>query len=130
MDRLGQRILVIGEASSLLEGVSDLLELAGYDVALSSTWSEVEQAIDATPPSLAIIDLSRPQPDAVQLCSQIHRKGQSADMPILLLNFSSRDRTRYVELCGGIARERRLELYTQRLLGVDGLLQKVRDCLS
>lgn len=130
MDGLGPRILVIGEASSLLEGVSDLLELAGYDVALSSTWSEAERAIETMTPSLAIIDLSDPEPNAVQLCSQIHRKGQHADMPILLLNFSSRDRTRYLELCGGIARERRLELYTQRLLGVDGLLRKVRDCLS
>ena len=67
-----KRILVIGKRSPLLEGVADLLQLAGYEVEMSSNWAETSYALNGNPPNLAIVDLSSFSSDGHHLSEQIH----------------------------------------------------------
>ena len=66
-----KRIQVIGRSSPLLEGVADLLQLAGYHVDLSSSWAETEYTMQVRPPHLVIVDLSSAALDAVGVAEQI-----------------------------------------------------------
>ncbi len=130
MSASGQRILVIGKSSPLLEGVSDLLQLAGYRVDMSSSWAETEYAMHITPPSLAIVDLSNSASDAYRLSEQIRNTPRWADVPILFISFSGDDRIRELQRRSRKNKDGRLQFYAHTLLSMDGLLEKVRTCLA
>jgi CheY-like chemotaxis protein len=125
-----QRILVIGESSPLLEGVADLLQLAGYQVDLSSSWAETEYALRVTPPNLAIVDLSRSAANAYRVSEQIRRTPHWTDVPILFISFSGDDRIRDLQRYSQKAKDGRMQFYAHTLLSMDGLLSKVETCLS
>jgi CheY-like chemotaxis protein len=123
------KIVVIGRSSVLLEGVADLLQLAGYEVALSGTWEQAEEAFRGSQPDLAILDLSD-WLDSLDLPQQIQHMSPSPDVPVLLLNFSGDERIWLLRCVGGESNTRRVEIYAHTLLGPDALLDKVRLCLA
>jgi response regulator RpfG family c-di-GMP phosphodiesterase len=125
-----QRIQVIGRSSPLLEGVADLLQLAGYHVDLSSSWAETEYIMQAVPPHLVIVDLSSAAPDAVRLSEQIHSVPLWSDVPILFISFSGDDRIRDLQGHSTKRGDGRLHFYAHTLLSMNGLLAKVESCLA
>jgi CheY-like chemotaxis protein len=130
MGSVGQRILVIGQSTPLMEGVSDLLQVAGYPVDVSTTWTEAEYAMHDTPPDLVIVDLSIAASDVYQLAEQIRSLPHGSDVPILFVSFSGDDHIRELQWLSQRNGDRRLYFYAHTLLGMDGLLEKVRVCLS
>lgn len=130
MSMVGQRILVIGKNSPLLEGVSDLLQLAGYRVDLSSSWAETEYAMHVTPPNLAIVDLSGSTSDAYLLSEHLRDTAKWAEVPILFISFSGDQQIRELQQHNRNRDNGRMQFYAHTLLGVDGLLEKVRTCLA
>jgi response regulator RpfG family c-di-GMP phosphodiesterase len=125
-----QRIQVIGRSSPLLEGVADLLQLAGYQVDMSSSWAETEYTMQAMPPHLVIVDLSSAAPDAVRLSEQIHSVPYWSDVPILFISFSGDDRIRDLQTRSSKKGDGRLYFYAHTLLSMNGLLDKVESCLA
>ena len=128
----GHHILVIGSSSPLLEGVADLLQLAGYRVETSSSWAETEYAIVVAPPHLVIVDLSSAASDVYQLSEQLRRMPRWAQVPILFISFSGDDTIRNLQL---LRKSRRgnsgpVHYYAHTLLGIEGLLNEVKTCLS
>lgn len=131
MDTNSQTILVIGSSSPLLEGVADLLLLAGYQVGTSSSWAETEYTLGgaATPPSLVIVDLSSAAPDAYRLSEQIRRVPSWAEVPILFISFAGDDCIRSLQHRSSKRNGGPVHFYAHSLLSMDGLLDKVRTCL-
>lgn len=125
-----QRILVVGTSSPLMEGVSDLLQVVGYPVQVSTTWSETEYALYEPPPDLVIVDLSGATPEAYRLAERIRNTPRWADVPILFVSFSGDDRIRELQWHTQQNGEKRLHFYAHTLLSMDGLLDKVRTCLA
>jgi len=126
----GQRILVIGRSTPLMEGVSDLLQVVGYPVDVSTTWTEAEYAMGHTPPDLVIVDLSIAASDVYQLAQQVRSLPHGSQVPILFVSFSGDDHIRELQYLSQRNGDRRLYFYANTLLGMDGLLEKVRACLS
>ena len=128
----GHHILVIGSSSPLLEGVADLLQLAGYRVETSSSWAETEYAMVITPPHLVIVDLSSAAPNAYQLSEQLRCTPRWADVPILFISFSGDDSIRSLQLLrkGRNGSSGPVHYYAHTLLSMEGLLNKVKTCLS
>jgi PleD family two-component response regulator len=124
------RILVIGESSPLLEGVADLLQLAGYLVDVSSSWAETEYAMHIPPPNLTIVDLSSAAPDAYRLSERIHSIPHWANVPILFISFSGDERIWDLEHHSRKTNNDKVQFYAHTLLSIDGLLDKVQACLS
>jgi CheY-like chemotaxis protein len=125
-----EQILVIGTSSPLMEGVSDLLQVVGYPVAVSTTWAETEYAMYDGPPDLVIVDLSSAASDAYRLADQIRALPHWSDVPILFVSFSGDDRIRELQLRNQRNGEKRLHFYAHTLLGMDGLLDTVRASLA
>lgn len=124
-----QRILVVGRSSPLMEGMSDLLQVVGYPVQVSSTWMEAEFALYESPPDLVIVDLSAATPEVYRLADQIRNTPRWADVPILFVSFSGDDRIRELQWRTQQNGDKRLHFYAHTLLSMDGLLDKVRTCL-
>jgi CheY-like chemotaxis protein len=125
-----RRILVIGKSSPLLEGVADLLQLAGYEVEMSSSWAETAYALHVKPPNLAIVDLSNSAADVYRLSEKIRNTPQWTDVPILFVSFSGDDRIRDLQRWTRKNKDNRLQFYAHTVLSMDGLLDKVDACLA
>ncbi len=123
--------MVIGKSTPLLEGVSDLLQLAGYQVATTSSWSETEYAKEIPPPNLTIVDLSSAPSDVYRLSEQIRETPRWAEVPILFISFSGDERIWDLQRHSRKKNDHgRVDFYTHTLLSMDGLLDKVQACLS
>ena len=125
-----RRILVVGEHSPLVEGVSDLLQLDGYQVDTSSGWPETEHTDDAPPPSLVIVDLSGSTSEAFDLPERIRSAPRWSTVPLLLIGYADDDRLSELQRRSRSSGDRQLYFYSHTLLGMDGLLEKVQDCLT
>ncbi len=122
------RILVVGSASPWLEGVVDLLQLAGYEASLLSDWLQAEREIRAASAELAILDLSD-HVDSLDLPERLTALTPAGGLPLLLLNSTGDDRIWHLERMGDPSRGR-VELYAHSLLGPTALLEKVEGCLA
>ena len=126
-----RRILVLGQSSPLVEGVSDLLRLGGYQVDMLSSWAETEHTMYVTHPSLVLVDLSDSTSEAYHLSEQIRNSPHWSRVPLLFVSFSGDDRIRELQGNSSGNNAGRLHFYTHTLLSMDGLLKKVQEaCLS
>jgi CheY-like chemotaxis protein len=123
-----KQILMIGNNTPLVEGVHDLLQVVGYPVRRSSSWTVTQSAAYERPPNLVIVDLSNSAPDAHQLAEEIWHTPQWSDVPILFLSFSGDDRARELQLRNN--RNGQLHFYVHTLLGVDDLVEKVEASMA
>lgn len=130
LDNHRKRILVIGRSIPLIEGVADLLQVVGYPVDISSSWTEIEYAMYDMPPSLVIIDLSIAATDVYHFAEEIHKTPHWSDVPILFLSFSGDDRIRDLQRRNQKNGDKRVYFYAHTLLGMDELLETVRTCLA
>ncbi len=125
-----KRILVIGSRSPLMEGVSDLLQMDGYPVDLSTTLAETEYALNGTMPDLVLVDLSDAAADVDRLAERVRAVPQWSDVPILYVSFSGDDRIRDLQRHHRRNGERRLHFDAHTLLGMERLVEQVRICLT
>jgi DNA-binding NtrC family response regulator len=122
-------ILVIGQRSSLVEGVADLLQLAGYRVETSSSWAETERAPSMPRPDLVIVDVPSVAADAHYLSEPMH-KAYWANIPILFVSFSGDDWIRTFRQDNQNNNGGAVHFYAHTLLSIDSLLDTVKSCLS
>jgi CheY-like chemotaxis protein len=125
-----KRILMIGSHTPLMEGVSDLLQVDGYPVDVSSTLAETEYALNGSLPDLVLVDLSSAAPDIDRLAEQIRQVPQWSNVPILYLSFSGDDRIRELQRRHQNNGDKRLHFYAHTLLSMDRLMDQVRTCLA
>jgi DNA-binding response OmpR family regulator len=129
MDNGKRRVLVVGQTTPLVEGVSDLLQLVGYQVDMSTNWVETEYSMYFTPPNLVIVDLSNSDSEVYRLSEQIRDAPHWSQVPLLFISFSGDDRIRELQRLNHNNNDGRLHYYAHTLLGMDGLLEKVQACL-
>lgn len=130
MSNGNRKILMLGQSTPLLEGVSDLLQLVGYQVDTSATWAETEDLIGATQPNLVIVDLSDADSDTYRLSEQIRNSPRWSKVPLLFVSFSGDDRIRELQRNGGNNNDGHLHYYAHTLLSMDGLVDKVQACMA
>jgi len=122
-------ILVIGQSSSLVEGVADLLRLAGYRVETSPSWAETERAPHIPLPDLVIVDVPSVAADAHYLSEQMH-KAYWANIPILFVSFSGDEWIRTLRQDNHNNNGGAVHFYAHTLLSIDSLLDTVKSCLN
>jgi CheY-like chemotaxis protein len=125
-----RRILVLGPRSALMEGVSDLLQLVGYQVDQSSSWDETERTLRVTPPNLLIVDLSDSNSEVYRLSDRIRNTPAWSEVPLLFISFSGDDRIRELQRHTDHTRNGMVRYYAHTVLGVDGLLEEVQASLA
>ncbi len=125
-----RRILVIGQSSSIVEGVADLLRLVGYNVDMSSSWVGSDHPLRAVAPNLVIVDLSSSASDGQRISEQIRKIPHWANVPFLFVSFSGDDQIRELQRKSRNGENGHTHYYAHTLLGMDGLLEEVQACLN
>jgi DNA-binding response OmpR family regulator len=121
-------ILVIGQSLPVVEGMSDLLQLAGYRVATFSSWAETERALQIPLPDLVIVDV--PSTAAgVHYLSEEMRTAYWANIPILFVSFSGDEYIRILRQDNG-NNGGRVHFYAHTLLSIESLVDTVKSCLD
>jgi CheY-like chemotaxis protein len=75
-------ILIVDDNALACEAIALVLEAAGYAVRQTHRVAEAKQAVAARRPDLAIVDLSMPDGNGVDLIRSLHQ--DHPDLPIIL----------------------------------------------
>jgi signal transduction histidine kinase len=96
----GPRILVVEDDPSLLDGVRDMLEFAGYTVTGAINGQEALELLPLAEPDLIISDVMMPKMDGFQFYGAVREHAEWLDVPFIFLTAKSdkRDVSRGKEL--------------------------------
>jgi two-component system phosphate regulon response regulator PhoB len=94
------RILIVEDESALVEILRYNLEKEGFDVAAATDGEEAITAIEEQRPDLVILDWMLPLVSGLEICRQLRRKGETRDLPIIMLTARGEetDRVRGLEV--------------------------------
>jgi len=81
------KIMIIEDEASLAMGISDNLELDGYECQVFDHGTTGMNAVIKQPPDLLILDLGLPGTDGLTILQKV--KGQHPDLPVLILTARS-----------------------------------------
>lgn len=81
-----RRILVVEDSRSLRAMLKDVLEEAGFSVALASDGQEALQILHETLPDLVLLDLRLPRKDGFDVLREAKTIPQCADVPFLVMS--------------------------------------------
>jgi pilus assembly protein CpaE len=79
------RILVVDDTDLNLKMVSAILLKDGYEVITARNGFEALEAIKASPPAMAILDVMMPDMDGYTLCGHLRQNSTTAKIPIIIL---------------------------------------------
>lgn len=94
------RILIVEDESALVEILRYNLEKEGFDVAAATDGEEALTTIEEQRPDLVILDWMLPLVSGLEICRQLRRKGETRDLPIIMLTARGEeaDRVRGLEV--------------------------------
>jgi DNA-binding response OmpR family regulator len=78
-------ILVVDDDPDLVETVAMMLESKGCEVGKAYDGVEGEESIKERRPDLVILDIMMPRKDGYVLCAELKSKGETKDIPVILL---------------------------------------------
>lgn len=78
-------VLVVDDTAANLEVVSQVLEDAGYDVAVSLSGDRALKLAQAHPPDLILLDIQMPVTDGFETCRQLKNDAKTAPIPIIFM---------------------------------------------
>ncbi len=100
MDR-ALKIHVVDDDPEILETVRQALELLGHTVTTSNAGDKGLDAMLASPPDLALLDLMMPGLDGAELCRRIRAREELAGVRIIVLSAKMYDADRQAALAAG-----------------------------
>ncbi|ELR97568.1 PleD family two-component system response regulator [Gloeocapsa sp. PCC 73106] len=86
-----KRILVVDDMKAELELISRYLTQAGYSVATAKDGKEAMQKVIEYKPDAIVTDWMMPEMGGLDLCRQLKKKKETADIPIVACTAKSRD---------------------------------------
>jgi DNA-binding response OmpR family regulator len=83
---MGNRyVLIVDDDPDIVETVAMMLESKGYEVGKAYDGIEGEESIGKRRPDLLILDVMMPRKNGYVLCSELKKKKETRDIPIILL---------------------------------------------
>ncbi len=83
---LGAKILVVDDEPNVLRMVSYALQAEGYDVVVAPNGAEALSKVQTEAPDLVILDDMMPDMTGVEVCEQLRKRQETADLPIIMLS--------------------------------------------
>lgn len=80
-----KRILVVDDEPDFVAVVKENLQLEGYKIEVAYNGVEAIEKVKANPPDAIILDVMMPEKDGYQVCSELKKNKEYADIPIILL---------------------------------------------
>lgn len=119
-----KRILIIDDTLHLLEEISDILRMEGYEVFTAYDAYDGMRKISTTNPNLIITDLLMPEMDGYELISKIRSIDKHQFTPIIVL--SAQAARENIER----AKELKADMYLRKPCTADELLSSIEKLLK
>ncbi len=120
---MNSKILVVDDEQVLLETIAYNLEQAGYQVFTAADGASALEAAHREKPDLIVLDLMLPVIDGLEVCRQLRREADMANILILMLTAKSEEIDKVVGLEVGA------DDYVTKPFGRHELLARVRALL-
>ena len=78
-------ILIVDDTAENLEVVSQILEDAGYEVAMAINGDRALKLVDHYPPDLILLDVQMPVMDGFATCEHLKHNLVTADVPVIFM---------------------------------------------
>jgi len=117
------RLLVVDDDPDILDLLIFKLERAGFDVTSASDGDGAIKAFRAQRPDLVVLDWAMPGADGLEVCAELRRHPETADVPVILLTAKAQEADLQRGLAASISR------YMTKPFSPDELVRAVRDCL-
>ena len=85
MSSLKPRILIVEDETAVVTLLRYNLEHEGFEVDAVSDGEEALVAVDENPPDLVLLDWMLPQLSGIEVCRQLRRRGNTKQLPIIML---------------------------------------------
>jgi two-component system sensor histidine kinase/response regulator len=79
------RVFVVDDDPEMIEAVSAVLSLDGFDVEGASDGATALRAVLGDPPALLVLDVNMPGLNGWELCEIVRRQPLTRDLPVLFL---------------------------------------------
>ena len=76
-----RKVLLVDDDEDVRRTYGDLIESAGYDVALAATGERAIEMVDARPPDVIVLDIGLPGRDGIQIARELSGRR----IPILMM---------------------------------------------
>jgi DNA-binding response OmpR family regulator len=87
MDTKQKTILVADDDRAIVDSITAILDLSGYEVLNVNDGTSVMQAVKALP-DLILLDIQMPGHDGPAVCKQLKRQASTKDIPVMFLSAS------------------------------------------
>ena len=121
---MAKKILSVDDEPNIVASVEYLMKREGYEVA---TASDGEQALDVLAdarPDLMILDVMMPRKNGFEVCGEVRKNPEFANMPILMLSAKGRE----AEMKKGLSLG--ADVYITKPFSTHELVEKVNDLLA
>ena len=98
MDAKPKTILIADDDMDIVDSMSAILDLSGYEVLHVNDGTSVMQAVKALP-DLVLLDIQMPGHDGQMVCKQLKRQASTKDIPVMIIS-ASIDVQRKAEMAG------------------------------
>ena len=83
-------ILVVDDDRDMQTTIAAILEDGGYDVRVAGDGLDALAEVEAARPTLILLDITMPRLDGYAFAAELHRRGQHADIPLVVLTADGR----------------------------------------
>ena len=87
METKQKTILVADDDEAIVDSISAILNLSGYEVLYVNDGTSVMQAVKAQP-DLILLDIQMPGHDGQAVCKQLKRQASTKDIPVIIVSAS------------------------------------------
>lgn len=78
-------VLIVDDDPDIVETIAMMLESRGYEVGKAYDGIEGQESIGKRRPDLLILDVMMPRKNGYVLCSELKKKKETRDIPVILL---------------------------------------------
>ncbi|WP_342648468.1 response regulator [Mucilaginibacter sp. CSA2-8R] len=121
METRQKTILVADDDEAIVDSISAILDLSGYEVLFVNDGTSVMQAVKAQP-DLILLDIQMPGHDGQAVCRQLKRQASTKDIPVIIVSASMDVRSK-AEQVGA-------DDYLEKPFEMETLQQKVFNLLN
>jgi DNA-binding response OmpR family regulator len=119
-----QRILIADDEPNMLLSLEFLMRRAGFEVTTAGDGQAALDAIEASPPDLALLDVLMPRKSGLEVCERVRANPALGDVKIVLLSAMARDVDREKGLALGA------DAYITKPFATNELVARIREILG
>ncbi|PYF69982.1 response regulator transcription factor [Pedobacter nutrimenti] len=96
---MAKRIFVLEDDHDIRDVFELLLKEEGYELELSSSFSELKELLKKSVPDLFVIDVMLPDANGIDVCKDLKAQSATRNIPVIVMSANARSKQMSVQAC-------------------------------